>query len=60
MTRAYIDQRRDRVGEMQVIVDTVKTEGRAMSRDETGKFYYFEKEIQGLDTAIEMGAGECR
>lgn len=53
MIRSYIDKRRERVAGMQSIVDAVKTESRAMDREEAKRFRCYEREIQKLDMAIE-------
>lgn len=53
MIRSYIDKRGERVAGMQSIVDAVKTESRAMNREEAKIFHCHEREIQKLDMAIE-------
>lgn len=50
--KSLIEQRNDKVTEMQSIVEAAKQETRAMSVEETAKFDTLEKEIAAIDTTI--------
>lgn len=53
MKETVIEKRKGRVSEMQIIVDTVKAEKRAMTADELDKYYSCEDQINKLDAVIE-------
>ncbi|KZL93550.1 phage major capsid protein [Clostridium magnum] len=50
--KSLVEQRNDKVVEMQAIVDKAKTETRAMNDEEMTKFNVLEKEIANIDATI--------
>lgn len=50
--KSLIEQRNDKVAEMQGVVDAAKTEERAMNTEEMDKFNGLEKEIKDIDATI--------
>lgn len=52
ITKGLVEQRNDKVTEMQTLVNTVKGESRAFSADEKTKFDTLEAEIRAIDETI--------